>query len=92
MTGNGLSELKGGVVAGEGDAVASCHGEVVLFPKAICRLEDAPSYHTRPEMHERGAAFLQRPTAWIFVYDHYRMAQVNRGDTACYLQALYEIE
>jgi hypothetical protein len=42
VTGNGLSEMNGGVVAGEGDAVAGCHGEVVPFPKAIWRLEDAP--------------------------------------------------
>jgi hypothetical protein len=42
MTGNGLSELNGGVVAGEGDAVGGCHGEAVPFSKAICRLEDAP--------------------------------------------------
>src|SRR5437016_14337905 len=38
MSGNGLSELNGGVVAGEDDAVAGCHGEVVSFPKAIWRL------------------------------------------------------
>jgi hypothetical protein len=35
MSGNGLSELNGGVVAGEDDAVAGCHGEVVPFPEAI---------------------------------------------------------
>jgi hypothetical protein len=35
MSGNGLSELNGGVVAGEDDA--GCHGEVVPFPKAIWR-------------------------------------------------------
>jgi hypothetical protein len=38
MSGNGLSELNGGVVAGEDDAVAGCHGEVVPFPEAIWRL------------------------------------------------------
>jgi hypothetical protein len=38
MSGNGLSELNGGVVAGEDDAVAGCHGDVVPFPEAIWRL------------------------------------------------------
>jgi hypothetical protein len=38
MNGNRLSELNGGVVAGEDDAVAGCHREVVPFPEAIWRL------------------------------------------------------
>jgi hypothetical protein len=38
MGGNGLPELNGGVVAGEDDAVAGCHGEVVPFCEAIWRL------------------------------------------------------
>jgi hypothetical protein len=33
MNGNGLSELNGGVVTGEDDAIAGCHGEVVPSPK-----------------------------------------------------------
>lgn len=38
-------------------------------------------------MRERGAAFIAKTTAFTFVSDHYRIAQVNWGDTACYLQA-----
>jgi len=38
MSGNGLSGLNGGVVAGEDDAVAGCYGEVVPFPEPIWRL------------------------------------------------------
>ena len=37
MRGNGLPERDGGMVAGEDDAVARCHREVVLFPEAIRR-------------------------------------------------------
>lgn len=54
MTGNSLPELNGGVVAGEGDAVGGCHGEVVPFSKAICRLDDACSRRTSLEVREQG--------------------------------------
>jgi hypothetical protein len=38
MSGNGLSKLNGGVVAGEDYAVAGCHEEVVPIPETIWRL------------------------------------------------------
>ncbi|MGO6692266.1 hypothetical protein ACCS54_11605 [Rhizobium johnstonii] len=56
MAGNGLPELNGGVVAGEGDAVGGWQGEVVPFSKAIFCPDDARWREASLEARQQGAA------------------------------------